>query len=74
MPALFDPIEAAAFSSETHFKTTASELGLADLKRIMRQWNLATPVDMRGLKKDAIVAMMYDRAVLKIAERGGATG
>lgn len=42
---------------------------LAELKKMAQAANLATSLDMKGLDKDALVAMVINRTKAKIAER-----
>lgn len=64
-----NPFITAAETSRAEFFAVYSQLKLTQIKKILRQNNLATTVDMRGKDAGALVDMMYDRAKTKLGER-----
>jgi hypothetical protein len=42
---------------------------LAQLKKMLKDHNLVTRVDMNGKAANQLVAMMYERALNKVSER-----
>ena len=66
---LVNPRELASTSDEAGFRAAFLQMTLAETKSVLRAHNLASAVDMKGLKQDALIDMAYQRAVAKAAER-----
>ena len=64
-----NPYAIAASSTKAQFLAVFGSMKLAQLKKILKDHNLATRIDMNGRSADQLVAMMYDRAVSKVSER-----
>ncbi|MEL7480879.1 MAG: hypothetical protein AAGJ29_04910 [Pseudomonadota bacterium] len=66
---LVNPRELAATQGEAAFKETFRTMSAADIRRNLKAHNLATTIDMKGMKQDALVQLAYERALAKINER-----
>ena len=64
-----NPYILVAESSKSEFYSVFSPLKQSQLKKILKDNNLATSVDVRGKSASQLVDMLYDRASLKITER-----
>ncbi|MEM9670248.1 MAG: hypothetical protein AAF950_15100 [Pseudomonadota bacterium] len=63
--------ELAGTKSEEKFRTSLETLSLAQIKSVMKTNNLASPVDMKGMKKPELVDMAHERAIAKAKEKTG---
>ncbi|MEO0982769.1 MAG: hypothetical protein AAFX03_08980 [Pseudomonadota bacterium] len=68
LPDLFNPIQAAD-GEEGAFRALADKLSAPQLKTVLKQYNLATPVDVKGKSKPELIDMLYERATHRLAER-----
>ena len=66
---LVNPRELAITSDEAGFRAAFAAMTLADIKTVLKAHNLASAVDMKGLKVPELIDMAYRRAVAKAAER-----
>ena len=66
---LVNPRELATTSDEAGFRAAFAAMTLAEIKTVLKAHNLASPVDMKGLKAPELIDMAYRRAVAKAAER-----
>ena len=64
-----NPYTLAASSTKSQFYSVFSTLKQAQLKRVLRDNNLASPLDIRGKTPGQLIDMLYERAVMKVAER-----
>ena len=60
---------ALATGPKTKFLSIFSSMKLPEIKRVLKDNNLATRVDMNGKTADQLVEMMYERAASKVSER-----
>jgi hypothetical protein len=58
-----------AAGSRTEFFAVFSAMKLAELKKVLKDHNLATRVDMNGKTAAQLIDMMYTRALAKVGER-----
>ena len=68
-----NPYALVATGSKAHFYAIYSSMKLADIKRVLRDHNLATSIDVQGKATAELVDMLYERATAKVAERTSAT-
>lgn len=54
---------------ENGFRVTLEKLSLAELKAVAKANNLATAVDLKGMKSPDVIDMLHERASAKVAER-----
>lgn len=66
---LLNPLAEAARESEAAFKSRFDSLKSADLKWLFRTYNLASPIDLRGLDRAGMLDLLYARARAKAEER-----
>lgn len=66
---LVNPRELAVNSDEAGFRDAFAAMTLTEIKSVLKAHNLASPVDMKGLKSPDLIDMAYRRAVAKAAER-----
>lgn len=70
---LEDPVHLAATVDEDRFRAIYGEPavkpGMADLKRLLAEANLALPDELTGLKSDELIDLLWSRASRKAAER-----
>ena len=64
-----NPYMLAGNSSKAHFYSVFASMKANEIRKMMRENNLATSLDMRGRSVDQLIDMMYDRARLKVTER-----
>ncbi|WP_018995928.1 hypothetical protein [Hirschia maritima] len=64
-----NPYLLAAEGNKSEFYTVFSPLKTTQLKKILKDNNLATSVDIRGKSPSQLLDMLYDRASLKVSER-----
>ena len=64
-----NPFVLAAAGDKARFYSIFSPLKVTQIKRILKENNLATPVDMRGKKAPELIDLMYSRAEQKVSER-----
>jgi hypothetical protein len=64
-----NPYALAASSTKAQFLAIFGSMKLAQLKKVLKDHNLATKVDMNGKSAEQLVTMMYDRASSKVSER-----
>jgi hypothetical protein len=60
---------ALATGPKANFLSVFRSMKLPEIKKVLKDNNLATRVDMSGKSADELVEMMYDRAATKVAER-----
>ncbi|HVY88053.1 MAG TPA: hypothetical protein VG942_04245 [Hyphomonadaceae bacterium] len=60
---------ALATGTRAKFAAVFGSMKLGEIKKILKDNNLATRVDMNGKSPEQLVEMMYDRAASKVAER-----
>ncbi|MEM8920226.1 MAG: hypothetical protein AAGB25_02590, partial [Pseudomonadota bacterium] len=58
-----------ADGSKTRFYSVYSPMKASQLKRVLRENNLATSVDLRGKTPSQLIDMLYERATSKVQER-----
>ncbi|HEV7690493.1 MAG TPA: hypothetical protein VGO52_06715 [Hyphomonadaceae bacterium] len=63
-----NPYQLAA-SGKLGFLAVFGKLKLPELKKVLKDNNLATRIDMNGKNADQLVDMLYDRAAAKVSER-----
>ena len=64
-----NPYSLAASGSKAKFLSVFGSMKLPDLKKVLKENNLATRVDMNGKSADQLVEMMFERASSKVNER-----
>jgi len=64
-----NPYALAASSTKAQFFAVFGSLKLTQLKKLLKDHNLATRVDMNGKSADQLVSMLYERARNKVSER-----
>jgi hypothetical protein len=64
-----NPYALAASSTKAQFLAIFGSMKLAQLKKVLKDHNLATKVDMNGKSAEQLITMMYDRASSKVSER-----
>lgn len=64
-----NPYALAASASKAQFYGVFGTMKLAQLKKVLKDHNLATRVDMNGKSAAQLVEMLYDRALHKVSER-----
>jgi hypothetical protein len=64
-----NPFLLAANANKSDFYATFSSLKASQLKRLLKEHNLASAIDVRGKSPSQLVDMLYNRASLKISER-----
>ena len=67
-----NPYILAANGTKSQFYSTFSKMKPGDLKRALKDYNLASTMDIRGKTSGELVDMLYDRASLKVSERKSA--
>jgi hypothetical protein len=58
-----------ATAGKSNFMSVFGKLKLPELKKVLKDNNLATRVDMNGKSAEQLVDMLYDRASMKVSER-----
>ena len=58
-----------ATAGKSNFMSVFGKLKLPELKKVLKDNNLATRVDMNGKSAEQLVDMLYDRAAMKVSER-----
>ena len=66
---VINPFILASNKTRAEFYAIFSPMKPAQLRKLMREHNLATSIDVRGRSPSQLVDMLYDRATLKISER-----
>jgi len=66
---LVNPRELAVTSDEAGFRAAFAAMTLSEIKAVLKAHNLASAIDMKGLKEPDLVDMAYRRAMAKAAER-----
>lgn len=64
-----NPYILAANASKSQFYSVFSPMKPSQLKRVLRDNNLATALDLRGKSPAQMVDMLYERASSKVSER-----
>jgi len=64
-----NPYLLAANAKKSEFYTVFSSMKPSQLKRILKENNLATSIDVRGKSPSQLLDMLYTRASLKVSER-----
>ncbi len=64
-----NPYSLAAEGDRARFFSVFGTMKLGDIKKVLKENNLATRVDMTGKNADQLVDMMYTRASRKVQER-----
>jgi hypothetical protein len=64
-----NPYALAAQGSKTKFLSVFGSLKLSEIKRVLKDNNLATRVDMNGKNAGQLAEMLFDRASSKVKER-----
>lgn len=64
-----NPYSLVAQGSKAKFLAVFGSMKLAEIKKVLKKNNLATPVDMNGKSADQLVEMMFERASSKVNER-----
>lgn len=64
-----NPYALAASATKAQFFAIFGSMKLTQLKKLLKDHNLATKVDMNGKSAEQLVTMMYDRAMNKVGER-----
>ncbi|MDZ4760927.1 MAG: hypothetical protein SGJ21_07640 [Alphaproteobacteria bacterium] len=60
---------ALAADGRTRFYSVFGAMKAAEVKRILRDHNLATSVDVKGKSGDQLLDLLFDRALAKVSER-----
>jgi len=63
-----NPYQLAA-GTRANFMSVFGKMKLADIKKVLKDNNLATRIDMNGKTVEQLVDMLYDRAAMKVSER-----
>ncbi len=58
-----------ASGTKAKFLSVFGTMKLGEIKKILKENNLATRIDMTGKSADQLVEMMYNRAAMKVQER-----
>ncbi len=64
-----NPYILAANGDKSEFYSVFSPLKPSQIKKVLKDNNLATAVDVRGKSPSELLDMLYDRASLKVSER-----
>ena len=64
-----NPYVLAAQGSKAKFLSVFGVMKLSELKRVLKNNNLATRVDMNGKNADQLAEMLFERASSKVKER-----
>jgi len=64
-----NPYALAAQGSKAKFLSVFGSLKLSEIKRVLKDNNLATRVDMNGKNAGQLAEMLFDRASSKVKER-----
>lgn len=64
-----NPYALAAEGDRARFFSVFGTMKLGDIKKVLKENNLATRVDMTGKNAEQLVDMMYTRASRKVQER-----
>jgi hypothetical protein len=64
-----NPYTLAAAGSKSRFYSVFATMKPNQVKKVLRDNNLATPVDMAGKNVTQLIDMMFDRASSKVSER-----
>jgi len=64
-----NPYSLAASGNKAKFLSVFASMKLAEIKKVLKDNNLATKIDMNGKRADQLVEMMYERASNKVSER-----
>lgn len=67
-----NPFVLAAEGDKARFMSVFSSMKVAQIKKVLRENNLATAVDMRGKSAAQLVDLLYARAADKVSERQSA--
>jgi hypothetical protein len=60
---------ALASGPKAKFLSVFRSMKIGDIRKILKENNLATRIDMAGKSADQLVEMMYNRAAMKVQER-----
>lgn len=60
---------ALAAGPKATFMSVFGAMKLGEIKKVLKENNLATRIDMNGKSADQLVEMMYTRAAMKVQER-----
>ncbi len=66
---ILNPLSVAAVETEAAMRALFSDLSATELKALLRQYNLASAVDIRGLDGKALLDLLVRRARDKSGER-----
>lgn len=69
-----NPFSLAADAPKSRFYAVFASMKPSELKRMLKDYNLATAVDMRGKRPAELLDMLYERASAKVAERSTGPG
>lgn len=64
-----NPYMLAGNATKAHFYSVFASMKPNEIKRVIRDNNLATTLDMRGKSAAQLIDMMYERARMKVTER-----
>jgi len=67
-----NPLELAARGDRALFTSVFGTMKAAELRKVLKDHNLATQVDMSGKSAEQLITMLYMRASRKIGERRSA--
>jgi len=67
-----NPLELAARGDRAQFNAVFGAMKAAELRKVLKDNNLATPVDMTGKSAEQLLTMLHTRATRKIGERRSA--
>ncbi len=67
------PYSLAGSATKARFYAVFGAMKPGQLRKILRDNNLATTVDMTGKSAQQLIDMMYDRALTKVSERKSST-
>jgi hypothetical protein len=64
-----NPYSLAASGNKAKFLSVFSSMKLPEIRKVLKDNNLATRIDMNGKTAGQLVEMLYDRASSKVSER-----
>ncbi len=64
-----NPYALAAEGDKARFLGVFGSMKIGDIKKVLKDYNLATRIDMTGKNADQLIDMLYNRASRKVNER-----
>ena len=68
-PTLINPVELVATKSPDDVQSTLANMSLSDLKKMVKAWQLGSPVDLSGKSQEEVVDMIQVRAKRRLDAR-----